>query len=89
MVFFDSMSYIGQTKCKLCFHLYEHKLNVKHSESNKSAIAKHCWENDCTLNFHSAKIIYQPTSVFKLDFLEVYHIHKNHNSVTIPPLLDC
>ena len=79
---------------KLCFHLNEHKLNDRNQETNKSAIAKHWWENDHTFNFHSAKVICKPTSVFKLDFLEAHHIHKNHNNVvncdfTIPPLSNC
>ena len=32
-------------------------------------------------NFHSAKIICKPNSVFELDFLEAFHTHKNHNNV--------
>ena len=44
-------------------------------------------------NFSYA-IICKPASVFELDFLEAYHIHKNHNNVVncdfaIPPLSDC
>ena len=40
-----------------------------------------------------SKIICKPNFVFKLDFLEAYHIHKNHNNVVncdfaIPPLTD-
>ena len=51
-------------------------------------------ENDCTFIFHFAKIICKPNSVFVLDFLEVFHIHKNHNNVvncdfSITPLWDC
>ena len=53
------LSYIGQTKRRLIFRLNEHKLNIRNQETNKSAIAKQCWENDHTFNFHSAKIILQ------------------------------
>ena len=78
----------------VCFHLNEHKLSIQNQETNKSAIAKHSWESDHTFNFHSAKIICKPSSVFELDFLETFHIHKNHNNVVkcdfpIPSLLDC
>ena len=72
----------------------EHKLNIHNQETKKSAVAKHCWENDYIFNFHSAKIISKHISVFELDFLEACHIHKNHNNVVnsnfaIPPLLAC
>ena len=87
------LSYIGQTKCRLCVCLNEHKLDIHNQEINKSPIAEHCRENDHTFNFHSAKIICKPTSVFELDFLDAYYIHKNHNNVdcdfAISPLSDC
>ena len=38
------LSYLGQTKHRFCFHLFDHKDNVRHQEINKSAIAKHCCE---------------------------------------------
>ena len=57
------LSYIGQTKCRLCFRLNEHKLNIRNQETNKSAIAKNCWENDHIFNFYSAKIICKPTDM--------------------------
>ena len=75
------LSYIGQIKHRLCFHLSEHKFNIRNQETNKSAIVKHCWENYHTFNFHSAKIIGKPNSVFELDFFGAFHIHKNHNNV--------
>ena len=78
-----SLSYIGQTKRRLCFRLNEHKLNIWNQETNKSVIAKHCWVNDPTFNFHSAKIVCKPNSVFELDFLEAYHIHNNINNVVV------
>ena len=70
------------------------KSTKRNKETNKSAIVKHCWVNDHTFNFHSAKIICKLTSVFELDFLEAYQIHKNHNNVincdfAIPPLSGC
>ena len=65
----------------ICFRLNEHKHNIRNQETNKSAIAKHFWENDPTFNFHSVKIVCKPNSVFELDFLEAYHIHKNHSNV--------
>ena len=76
------------------FFLNEHKLNIRNHETNKSALAKQSWVNDQTFNFHSAKIICKPTSVFEFDFLEVFHIHKKYNNVVncdfvIPPLSDC
>ena len=78
---------------KHSLRLNEHRLNICNQETNKSAIAKLCWENDRTFNFHSAKIICKPTTVFQLDFLEAYHIDKNRNNAVncdfvIPPLSD-
>ena len=49
------LPYIGQTKLRLYFRLNEHKLNIRNQETNKSAIAKHYWENDHAFKFHSAK----------------------------------
>ena len=88
------LPYIKQTKHRLWFLLNEHKLNIRNQETNKFAIAKHCWERDHTFNFHSAKIICKPNSVFELNFLEAFHIHKNLNNFVpcdfaIPALSDC
>ena len=73
------LSYIGQIKRRLYFHLCDHKLNIRHQETNKSTTVKHCWENDHS--FDSAKIISRLNSTFELDFLKVFHAHKNHNHV--------
>ena len=48
----------------------EHKLSIWNQETNKSAIAKHCWENDHTFNFHCTQIICKSNSVLKLNFLK-------------------
>ena len=47
-----------------------------------------------TFNLHSVKVICKPNSAFELEFLEAFHIHKNHNNVVncnfaSPPLSDC
>ena len=63
----------------------------KKKKKKKSVIAKHCKENDHTLNFHSANIIYKQNVVSEHDFLDAFHIHRNHNNVftcdfAIPPV---
>ena len=54
---------------------------IRNQKTNKSAIAKHSLENDHILNFHSAKIICKPNSVFEIVFFEAFHVHKKHNNV--------
>ena len=73
---------------------YEHKFNIPHHQIDKLAIAKYCWENDHNFYFDSAEIICRPNSIFELDFLETFSIHKNHNNVLtcdfiIPLLSGC
>ena len=63
------------------FMFIDHKLNIRNQETKISASAKHFWENDYTFNFDSVKIISRPNSIFEPDFLEAFHIHKNHNNV--------
>ena len=75
------LSYTGQTKHKLDFHLCEHKLNIWHQETNKSTTVKHCQDIDRTFNFDSGKIACKLNFIFELDFFETFHIHKNHNNV--------
>ena len=68
-----------------CFNavIFKYKVvnNFNRIKINKSVFSKHCWGNDHTFNFHSAKIICKTNSVFDLDFLEAFHVHKNHNNV--------
>ena len=68
-------------------------MNINFVFRYQVAAAKRCLENNHTSIFHSAKIISEPNSIFELDFLEEFQIHKNHNNVFnynfgIPPLLD-
>ena len=74
-----SLSYLGETKSRLCFRLCEHKLHILYQETNKSAIAKRCCENDYTFDFDSAKILYKPVPRIELDILEAFYIHENYN----------
>ena len=66
---------------------------IRNQETNKSAIAKHCWESDHTFHCNFDKSIYKANSVFKLDFLDV-SINKKCNNIlncnfAIPLLSDC
>ena len=74
------MSYIGQSKYRLCLRFYVHKLNIRNQETNKTTMTKHCWENDHTFNFYSAKIICKPNSMFELDFLEAFTLILTFNN---------
>ena len=42
------------------FRLNEHKFNILNRETKKSAIAKHCRENDHTFNFTLPKLFASP-----------------------------
>ena len=54
-----------------------------------NAVAKHCWENDLTFNFDSAKIICKPSSVFheSLNYSIVIKIIILLSTVISPSLL--
>ncbi|KFM57190.1 hypothetical protein X975_09311, partial [Stegodyphus mimosarum] len=51
------LSYIGQTKRALKFHIKEHESYVRKVEINKSSIANHSWKLNHNFDFVSAKII--------------------------------
>ena len=73
------LPYIDQNKYRFHFYLYVHSIHTylrfEHHEINKSAIAKHCEENN-QFKFNSCKIIYRPNIIFEIDFLEALHIRK-------------
>lgn len=58
---------IGLTKRKLKLRLHEHKLCINNKETSKSAMTKHCWENNHTFNLD-----FGVTIKGQLDFLAFY-----------------
>ena len=83
---------------KCSFMLLPHIFNsFKHDFfTNLSILSRwHTWQHQMKNITFGEKVLFEnyqlPTSVFELDFLEAYHIHKNHNNVvnndfTIPHL---
>lgn len=74
--------YIGQTKRKLKKRIYEHKRACGRDE-NVSALVHHSHDNDHVFDFENTKILAMEHNCFKLNFLEMYHIVKNKNSVNL------
>lgn len=68
------LKYIGQTKRNLKTRLKEHKANFKNNHEEKSAIAKHCIQEQHT--FTNVKLLQEVRKSSYLDAYETLHIKR-------------
>lgn len=77
----------------LNFRFKKHQQHVKKQETNKSSVAKLCWENNHTFDFSFVKIIFNHIFKHEFNFLGAFHIFRNFNNIVnfefvTPPLSD-
>ncbi|XP_055844699.1 uncharacterized protein LOC129911064 [Episyrphus balteatus] len=76
-----SKVYIGTSKQKLKNRISGHKSDVRTGNSQKTALAMHCLEEDHRPDFDNVKILQQENHYSKRMLLEMLHIQKNENVV--------
>jgi len=76
-----NQQYVGQTKRMIKKRISEHKKNVKYGETDKSAVASHCWNKSHCMNWKSVKKIAPYSGYSSTLFREAVEISKTRNSM--------
>lgn len=75
-----NLVYVGQTTQQLKKRLIQHKSDIK-NPSKKCALAEHCRKTQHVMNFGESKVLELEKTARKRNFLEMYHIKRNKNSM--------
>ena len=74
-------SYIGTTKRPLKTSILEQKKDVYNPPDKWTALAKHAWHQDHTLDFDNVQIVDRSDNYRKQMILEMTHIASNPNTI--------